>query len=70
MTMRLIQAERNDPSREPQAGKGLLGGFEHNVGFGQQLSSFTELRQGKKPKELFRIGHSPLKVDRSTPATD
>jgi len=41
---------------------GLLGPGQ-NVASGQQLSSFTELKQGLKSRTLFGMNDSPLKTD-------
>jgi hypothetical protein len=50
------EAPKSDPQRS-------LAGPDHSLSFGQQLSSFTELKLGKRPGVLFPLGKSPLKAD-------
>ena len=49
------------PREEPT--RSALLGPAQNLESGQQLSSFTELKQGLKSRTLFAVTNSPLKVD-------
>jgi hypothetical protein len=57
-----VPPERQDALQEKPTPTALLGP-ELNGQSGQQLSSFTELKQGTKSRTLFAITDSPLKVD-------
>ena len=60
----LAPPERNTlPAEEPKCPIGLLGSRENIEEYGQQLSSFTKLKQSKKTGTLFAITDSPLKTD-------
>lgn len=54
--------ERNGLAAESKTPAGLLGSGQMSD-YGQQLSSFTEFKLGKKSGTLFAISGSPLKVD-------
>ena len=58
----LVPPERQDAQQEKAKPAALLGP-ELNAQSGQQLSSFTELKQGTKSRTLFAMSDSPLKVD-------
>lgn len=46
---------------------GSLAGSVNDLDFGQQLSSFTELKEGKRSGTLFSSGpNSPLKTDQTS----
>lgn len=57
-----VPPERQDLAREKITEAALLGPGR-NPYSGQQLSSFTELKQGLKNRTLFTISDSPLKID-------
>ncbi len=58
----LVPPERQDAPQEKVTPAALLGpGL--NAQSGQQLSSFTELKQGVKSRTLFALTDSPLRVD-------
>jgi hypothetical protein len=56
----LAPPERNTLSEEPKRPSALLGSPESPES-GQQLSTFTELKQGKRTGNLFATSDSPLK---------
>ena len=58
----LLPPEPQETLQEKPKPVGLLGDGP-SVESGQQLSSFTELKQGVKSRTLFAITDSPLKVD-------
>lgn len=58
----LVPSERQDTLQEKTRPATLLGP-DPAAQSGQQLSSFTELKQGIKTRTLFAITDSPLKVD-------
>jgi len=55
-----LAPERRDLQREKESPAALLGTGVSSES-GQQLSSFTELKQGVKSKFLFSVSDSPLK---------
>jgi hypothetical protein len=55
----LAPPERNTLSEEPKRPPALLGSAD-NLEHGQQLSTFTEIKQGKRSGNLFVTSDSPL----------
>lgn len=59
----LLPPEQNTlPKEETKPSRGLASP-QVNLEHGKQLSSFTELKQGKKTGTLFAVVDSPLKSD-------
>jgi hypothetical protein len=56
----LVPPEKNTLSEGPKRQAALLGSPE-NPEHGQQLSTLTELKQGKRTGNLFTTSDSPLK---------
>lgn len=61
-TKTLVPPVLNTVSQEPRTKAGLLGP-DQTAEYGEQLSSFTELKQGKKSRTLFAVSESPLRAD-------
>ncbi len=60
----LAPVERNSiPIEESKRSLGLAGPQREESEYGQQLSSFTALKQTKKTGTLFAVSESPLKTD-------
>ena len=57
----LVPPESNTPQTQPRRQAGLLCP-DVPSDYGQQLSSFTELKEGKKTGNLFTVSESPLKA--------
>jgi len=58
----LVPPERQNTLQKKTEHSGLLGSCQIERS-GQQLSSFTELKQGIKARTLFSLTDSPLKID-------
>lgn len=58
---KIFDGRGDDNVSRKQASAGLAGPG-HNTDSGQQLSSFTELKLGKKSGQLFPNDSSPLKT--------
>lgn len=58
----LVPPESNTAPPQSKLQAGLMGPHE-SMDYGRQLSSFTELQQGKKTGNLFALSESPLKTE-------
>lgn len=59
-TKTIVPPESNTISQEPRTKAALLGPYQ-SAEYGEQLSSYTEIKQGKKSRTLFAVSDSPLK---------
>lgn len=57
----IVPPESNTAPPQSKVQAGLLGP-DKPADYGQQLSSFTELKQGKRSGNLFAVSESPLKL--------